>query len=602
MLRRRFTLKLCVLLTGASIFNLGCTTPLWDFRTPKGDNLENTVNKIEADDKSPKTVGVYTIPTGLGWSKVESISLATGLNGKGSDPVPSPQRAQLIQEMLARDTHRPEDKLASLDTSMVIAVAHLPPGVQKGDLVDVLVTTRGRSETTSLEGGFLFLSRMRPTEVLGNAVRTGSVTALAQGGIVTDATFDGDADPIRLKRGRILAGARSNISRPLGLRVRNKFESVAASTTIAGAVNLRFHFSDPNTGKRGVANPKSENYIELHVPKNYRSNMGRYLRVVAHIMVNESASDRARRMAELRTQLLDPETSEDAALALEAIGKESISTLTAALDSANSEVRFFAAEALAYFDQKQAIPHLERTAVESSFYRWRALTAITQMHHLDAAEALANMLHSTSAETRYGAFTSLRENSPGDPLVRGKTMNQEFYLHVVPTTGDSFVHINRFRRPEVVIFDNGSQLENFDYLMVKNIILKADESGDIRVSRFEVGKDDRRVTCSPRLPDVVAAIVKVGGSYSDVYRIFKQAQDRNVLGARLEINAMPQPKGEKRAEEETLASAPSDEDWSDNPFFEGDSEEIEPENRKVTTTDPEPEPGILDRMTGWILN
>lgn len=598
-------------LSGSALFLSGCMTPLWDLQGTTPD-LEDTVEKVDAEEAvEPRTVGEFTIPVNLGWTKVESISLAAGLKGTGSDPAPSPQRAQLVQEMLARDTHQPERKLASPDTSMVIAVAHLPPGVEKGDMVDVLVTTRGRSETTSLENGFLMLSRMRPTEVLGNAVRTGSVSALGQGKIITDATFDGDADPVRLKRGRILAGARSGISRPLGLRVRNQFKSMSATTVVSSAINYRFHFSDPKSGKRGVANPKTDNFIELFVPPNYRTNKGRYLRVVAHVAVNESPGDKIDRLSRLRLELLDPATSEKSALALEAIGKNSEGALTAALDSANNEVRFFAAEALAYLDNELAISHLEKTAAEEPFYRWRALTAIAQMNHLDAGEALANLLHSSSAETRYGAFTALREHSPGDPLVRGKTLGQEFYLHIVPTTGDSMVHVSRYRRPEVVVFDNGCRLQNLDFLMEKNLIIKADGPGQVRISRFETGRDDRRIVCSDRVADIVEGIVEVGGGYADVYRILNQAHDKNNLGARLEVNALPEPKGVKRTEEihPAESGSPSEADWTFNLFAADEADDIaddemneEESDSEANAEEPEPKPGFFGRMTSWLTN
>jgi len=60
--------------------------------------------------------------------------------------------------------------------------------------------------------------------------------------------------------------------------------------------------------------------------------------------------------------LLDPITSAPAAIRLEALGKDGIDALHKGLAAEDEEVRFYAAEALAYLDDSAAAPPLGQLA------------------------------------------------------------------------------------------------------------------------------------------------------------------------------------------------------------------------------------------------
>jgi flagellar basal body P-ring protein FlgI len=89
---------------------------------------------------------------------------------------------------------------------MVLLRAYLPPGVQKGDPLDVDVSVPGRSETTSLRGGWLMLSRLRQMEPMGGTVRMGNVDGIAEGDVLVDGLFEGKSDRVLETRGRVLGG------------------------------------------------------------------------------------------------------------------------------------------------------------------------------------------------------------------------------------------------------------------------------------------------------------------------------------------------------------------------------------------------------------
>ena len=97
----------------------------------------------------------------------------------------------------------------------------------------------------------------------------------------------GKDDPTNSRSGIVLGGGVSQMDRPLGLLVKTKYSSIRTATRIASAINRRFlQYTDENS--KGVANAKSDNYIELAVHDSYCHNVSRYMNVIRSIVVGES--------------------------------------------------------------------------------------------------------------------------------------------------------------------------------------------------------------------------------------------------------------------------------------------------------------------------
>jgi hypothetical protein len=519
----------------AACCSSGCTPLLF-----RGQSLDADSN-AGAEEKSVRLVGDLAGATNMTFLKIEGVGLVTGLANTGSDPPPGGLRQRLVAEMQTHDVKDPNTVLASPTTSMVLVVGYLPPGVQKGDPLDVAITLPSGSETTSLRGGWLMQCRLRQTEVLGGAVTTGHITGLAGGNVLVGAVFDPGNDPLLLKRGRVLGGGVSQISRPLGLRVRGEGQSVMTTSLIGTAVNSRFHTFERGI-KKGVATPKDDRYIELLVHPRYKHNVGRYVKVVGAIPLRESPAERAERLESLARLLADPTTAALAAVRLEAVGQDGVKILKQALAANDVEVRFYAAEALAYLDESDATDVLTETARREPALRWHALTALAAMDHIGAYESLAELLHEKSAETRYGAFRAMRARNPNDPLVKGEAMGDQFAYHVLSTTGEPMLHFSRHRRNEVVLFGHDLRMTPPAALFAgKEIIVKGLGADRIKVSRFSPGKDDRHIECSTLVDDVIRAIVKLEGTYPDVMQAVQDAKRANYVQARIVIDAVPQP-------------------------------------------------------------
>ena len=79
-------------------------------------------------------------------------------------------------------------------------------------------------------------------------------------------------------------------------------------------------------------------------------------------------------------------TAETAAIRLEAIGKDAVEILKAGAQSGDPEVRFYAAEALAYLDITEAVAPLAKSAVDEPAFRIAALAALGSMDDGAASE------------------------------------------------------------------------------------------------------------------------------------------------------------------------------------------------------------------------
>jgi flagellar basal body P-ring protein FlgI len=487
-------------------------------------------------------IAQYTHPYGMNYVKVEAVSLVTGLAGTGSDPPPSPQRATLLSDMERRGVTDPNDVLASPNTSLALVRAYLRPGLQEGDRFDVEVRVPTRSETTSLRGGWLLPARLTEMAVLGEQIRQGNVLGSAEGPVLVDPSADPKKDQALVTRGRILGGGRALKSRSLGLVIGHQHQSIRMSEQVASAINHRF-YTHIDGRRQGVASPKTEEFIEVALHPRYKDNVGRYMRVLRNIAVGESAQVLQDRLTLLDHQLADPLTAANAAIRLEAIGNErAIEILNRALVINDPEVRFYAAEALAYLDQTAAVKTLADVARDEPAFRANALAALSAMDDVVAYDALTELLAVPSAETRYGAFRSLWAMNEHDPLVRGEKLGDRFTLHVLDVAGPPMVHVTDSYRPEVVLFGKGQQ---FSLPLVldagPSILVNGQSGGKIIVSRFKPGQEPEQRIVSTGIDEVVRAIFELGGTYPDVVQALQQAKHDGALKSRFLVDALPQP-------------------------------------------------------------
>ncbi len=542
----------------------------------------------EAKPEEPHTrlIGDIAVPTGVWPVRVEAIGLVTGLHGTGADPNPSPPRAALVEEMQIRGIANPDTILASGDVSLVMLQGYLRPGIQKGDHFDIELRVPSQSDTTSLRGGYLLetrLAEMRvPENQLHPRVLKGNLLALAKGPVLVDPTADPKKDRVALCRGRIPGGGVCLKNRPLGLVLteghhnvlddsnpdpaerENRMRKAVYNSKVANAVNKRFH-TIQNGVKVGVAKAVDDQLVELQVHPRYKDNIARYMQVVRALPVSEAAPERMKRIVSLQGKLLDPATAAGAALQLEALGPDGVDALLKGAQAKDPEVRFYAAEALAYLDHREAVEPLGQIARQEPAFRVFALTALSAMQDFAAYGQLRELLSAPSAETRYGAFRALWAMNERDPLVKGEVLANQFHYCVLDVAGPPMVHLTRNRLAEIVLFGPDQRLLVPLTLGAGNeIMVTSTPEGEISVSKYSVADGDQKRIVSTRLDDVIRAIVELGGTYPDVVQALEEARKLGALGSRLEVDALPEagrsydrlPEGEPAEPDQAADSSP----------------------------------------------
>ena len=489
----------------------------------------------------PDLIREATMIQGLQPIQVIGVGVVNGLPNTGGPANPSQFRDELLEEMKRRDIKDPNHFLELNNTALVRIQATIPPGARRNDPVDLIVRAPNESVVSDLNDGWLLDTRLRQQRYLQNKIRKSEVMAIGTGPVLTRGSYTPGEDGTLKTEGTILSGGRIQITRKLGLVLLPEFQHAKTSSALAAAINRRFFFFDGTT-RRGIAKAKEDDFLEMETHPRYRSNIPRMMAVIQAISTAPESTATQTRLAELADKLSDPATAADAALQLEAMGESAVPILVDALSSTNPELRFYAAESLAYLDRTEAIDALETAIRDTAAFRHPSLLALQGMNHQLAIDALKRLMNEVSIETRYGSFCAIRRQGvEGKSLLGGRAL-ESFYLYQIPSTAEPAVVISLRESPEVVLFGDTGGLNIPQFLRGPNgLILKPDleQPGKLKISRFQVNTDDKRVTVSNSLPSVISGIVSVGGGYGDVISILRLAKAKGYLSKQLAVDPLP---------------------------------------------------------------
>jgi len=523
-----------------------------------------------APPKVEETVGSIAVVMS-GEIKVEGVGLVVGLDDTGSDPPPSPQRTRLLNDMRKASVEHPEKWLARPSCAMVLVHAVIPHGISTRDPIDVEVENPPASGTTSLAGGRLLNVELAPVMSTAQGPKEGKVLAVAGGPIMI-----GDkADPSKKTVGRVLGGGRVKKDVPYNLVVKDDRRSARTVKLVEDVIKERFHQSDGIDQKGMATATMSDNQLILRVPKVYHHNQFRYFQVIQNMALVRNPDLTARRMQAWRQELLDPKTAGKAALKLEGLGPNALPTLKEGLASADPQVKFFAAEAMAYLGSVDGVDVLAETAAKRPDFRSYALKALAAMDQSAGVMRLQALMGQAEVEVRYGAFDALRSfdetdaflgqvkifedepaGDPNDALAfqisteprrrRRPPREEPFKLYVVDCEGPPLVHISRNLRTEVVIFGKGQKLLPPVVLGAGGAVLLNAAEGDteVQISRIthdSLDEPDSRVSSPMEIEKVIQNAARVGASYPDVVAILTGAAAQKNLPGPLMVDAMPMP-------------------------------------------------------------
>lgn len=488
--------------------------------------------------EEPEYIGDLAAPAGLENLTVEGIGLVEELAGTGSEPPPSNQRDYLIDEIKTHDIGNAAELLASTSNAMVFVKGDIPPAARKGDRFDIIVQSPERTDTTSLEGGFLLSARLKPMLVTSRSVKTGQNLAIAEGRVLVARLFDSRDEAANLLAGVIPGGGVVTQDRQTGLALFEPAKSIQNSTRVARAINSRFT-ARVSGSPADVARPVTDRYIEILVPDSYRNNIGRYFHLLLNLALDEDANQRVNRLEVLTRQLHDPASSALAAIRLEAIGSEAIGVLNRGLRSEKPAVRFHSAEALAYLGDDSGAAALANFIESNAEYRWHGLAALAALRNQVSEAQLSTLFASESAETRYGAFATLRDSMPGSPFVDGEFVNREFMLHSVSSEGPAMVHFTRSVKPEITLFGPEQRFNERLQFAKRGITIRSIGQERIELIRYNPDAEPTRANCTNNVLDVLRTAAKLGCNYGDLLLLMKDASETGSTDTRLVIHAVP---------------------------------------------------------------
>src|SRR6185312_1356364 len=434
------------------------------------------------------------------------------------------------------------------------------------------------SKTTSLKGGILMPCDLLDFDTTGNVssiakegktstpsggLLLGNVWLRAEGAVVAGTmvksprdtseqqTIDDDKarnappnidlGPPSLRVGRVWSGGRVAQSRPYYFMMKPDDQSIRMAANVAERLNSTFF---GNTDAQRIADAKTRELVVVSVPYAYRNNHLRFLLVARQVPINEVGSESPYRR-KLEERLHDPSRAITAALKLEALGGNTRQPLRVGLNSTSPWVRFAAAESLAYQGHTDGAAELAKIAEEHPALRAYCLKALAASDEAAFTDRLTDLMASADPVLRYGAFIALRLANDSNPVVGGQRLNHSLWLHRVAPGSPGLIHLSSERRSEIVLFGDGVKFAGPFTLPVGPDITVSMGASDTNarvtkimvVNRESVLREEKCKTAD--VAEVLAAIAKFGGGYSEAVELLKRADAAQRLTAALVVDAIP---------------------------------------------------------------
>ncbi|MBN2271507.1 MAG: flagellar basal body P-ring protein FlgI [Sedimentisphaerales bacterium] len=474
---------------------------------------------------------------------VEGYGLVGGLDGTGSSECPPSIRAYLKRYILKQvpDQRIDVDKLIdSANTAVVQVVGQVPSLEAKERRFDVVVGALAGTQTTSLEGGWLYGAELRVMGRMGAA-------AMAVGNAAGPVFMDTIGSTAMSKRmGYVLGGAEVFDDYRISVVLTKPAYEVVNS--VRNRINERFGFD--------IAKAVTPGRIELTVPPKYAGQRQRFVSLVGATYMTENPQITAQRIS---THIRELATSQDkypSEIALEAIGNQSLAKLSILLNSSSEDTRLHAARCMLSLGSDEALSTLIEIAVSKGpNLRVVALDALTDYaNRSDAAAILRRLLGDSDFDIRIAAYERLLRLE--DVSVSREYVGRSFYLDEVGAGQYKGIYVSRSWQPRIALF--GAPIRCRDNVFVQSedgtIILNAPRGQNyVSVIRKQprLGSVVGNMRSSHDLADIIRVLcseprtrsdTEVGGlgvSYSQMIALVKQLSDKGAVAAEFRPGPMP---------------------------------------------------------------
>ena len=476
--------------------------------------------------------------------KLEGYGLVSGLRRTGSAECPPRIRAYLsryIRKQLPAGGELDVDKYINRpDTAAVLVEGIVLPMTPKGGYFDVLVSALPGTQTTSLEGGWLFETELKVAGSFGIAV---GVPADAKGPIYTDKLSKIRTDS---RIGHILAGGKVLGEYRIGMVLGDS--DPVTTNRIRNRINGRFG--------RDTARAVTTGQIELSVPARYERYPQRFLAMVRSLYLTQEPELKQRRIATFIRRLAESQDKLASEIALEAIGNQCLDVLSVLLESPDELVRLHAARCTLSLGGDAGLMTLRQIALDkNSAFRFDALASITAGAARNDAAAISRLLlRDDNFFVRLAAYEQLRELD--DAAVAREQVAGTFYIERVAQTQKQVIFVTRTGQPRVVLFGTP--------ISCRGNIFLGSADGDITINAAAGAKHVTIIRKHPKRPDVIAQLKStfevgdivrtlcdeplkegeegregLGVSYADAVVLLEQMCDKGAVQAVFHAGPMP---------------------------------------------------------------
>lgn len=426
---KRFPNFIYLLLLLSIMFFWGCSQPQQPIEP-------NTLNPRDTIASISRYISAETIP-------VRGIGIVAGLSGTGSSECPPGVRQELEKYIWQQvGTSNPRAVIDSLDTAVVEISGFIPALSMTGDTFDLALKPLSSTQTTSLDGGYLYTAELKEQSRLTNIEQ---FTLFSK----TLATGDGPVYSCIAEEGLqrkwfVLGGGR--VKQDSSVKLILNSPNFVTANAVRNRINERF---GPKT-----AAALSTAEISLSFPVQYIDQRQIFLRLVESLMLAENPDIQNEYAQSLIQKIVSKSSDiENAEIALEGIGRPALDVIAPLLEHPDPVVRFHAAKCMMNIGDNRGLSVLRSVVTdEKSPYRIEAIDVIGRSaKRRDALPILANALNDPRIQVRLEAYEMLvLLNSP---VVSRKTVaGGAFIIDNVVCSGPQMVYVCRQEVPKIVLF------------------------------------------------------------------------------------------------------------------------------------------------------
>jgi len=496
MMNRRYSSALALLAAVASVGIGGCIgIESADPATKPGVRTDRDPLPMEVDPIMRGTVAGEAVLVGFEPTVVRGYGLVVGLSGTGSRVMPAEIRAFLIQEMTRGGVGdptiggdlSPEGMLNSNDVAAVVIEGVIEPGSTKDSRFDVRIFSVPGSGATSLEGGRLWTTALRPGPILSGS-KQAQVLATSRGPLFVNPFVDPSPsknDGINRLSGRILDGGRVKKDLPLKLRLATPSHNRA--TTLQSAINSIFPREPGQTNPTAAG--KNDDTIVITVPPSFHSKPQEFVQLLRHMPLRVDATEQTAE-AVRRSLLANPGAAGAASWRWQSLGKRALPSVQDLYDYPEEQPRFAALQAGAKLNDPLCVPPLIEMAKQSSLEnRLGAIELLGTMGRNPAIDlGLRPLLDDPEVDVRLRAFEALEKRR--DPTILARSLDDKFVINLVPSK-TPMIYVAQSGKPKLVLFGMDMEIARPTTLTVwSNRFMLKGESSDEKIEVFYRPRDD----------------------------------------------------------------------------------------------------------------